>query len=338
MNRFDTARRFAATCKPSISGARGHDRLFAVACKLVQYYRLDLHEVWTLVQEYNKRCAPPWSKGELIHKITDAFRKVGINYNEAQIAASVTYLAPEVTRLTAKPLVSAGRHQRPDPSGFGPGTAHDLYALARLRSISVQGVELAHNRGVLVFGQWHGLRVYGLTDQSGRALEIRRLDGELFEACGDLQPRKSHAVRGSNKRWPVGILESQDVPNVALVEGIPDLIACHDAILREHSDQRNCAPVAMLCANAAIDEEALPYFRGKFIRIFFHNDANGAGWKGAVKWQRQLVKAGAYLCDFFRFDSITSVPIKDFNDFVSARSGGLMPETGKTKILPCYAI
>ena len=84
----------------------------------------------------------------------------------------------------------------------------------------------------------------------------------------------------------------------------------------------SCAPVSLLSASVVIDDAALPIFKRKFVRIFYHNDENGAGWKGARRWQQQIVTAGAFSCDFFHFKSITTVAVNDLNDFIVAMDAG----------------
>ncbi len=69
---IDRAREFVATAQPAISGQRGHDRTFAVACRLVQKFKLPDSTAWQLLNEFNKRCVPPWSERELRHKLDDA--------------------------------------------------------------------------------------------------------------------------------------------------------------------------------------------------------------------------------------------------------------------------
>jgi hypothetical protein len=178
---------------------------------------------------------------------------------------------------------------------------------------------------VLVFGCFAGYQVYGVTDQTGSILEVRRLDGKPFPAAGNLAERKSHAVRNSHKRHPVGIMEAQDCSHVIVTEGIPDFLAAHDLIIRAQANgvmPIACAPIALLCANVAIDDTVLPIFKGKFVRILYHHDANGAGWNGARRWQQQVVRAGAFSCDFFHFKNVTGAAVKDLNEYLIALDAG----------------
>jgi len=59
-----------------------------------------------------------------------------------------------------------------------------------------------------------------------------------------------------------------------LIEGIPDLLETYYLALFE-SVENQVGPVAMLSATPAIADEALPYFKGKNVRIFPHADVAG---------------------------------------------------------------
>jgi hypothetical protein len=58
------------TVEPSVSGSRGHDRLFTAAAALVIGFDLDDATAKTLlVSHFNPRCKPPWNDREIDHKI-----------------------------------------------------------------------------------------------------------------------------------------------------------------------------------------------------------------------------------------------------------------------------
>jgi hypothetical protein len=61
---------------PAISGQRGHDATFYVAAVLVHGFALGEADALVLLREFNQRCLPPWSEGELIHKIKSAANAV----------------------------------------------------------------------------------------------------------------------------------------------------------------------------------------------------------------------------------------------------------------------
>ena len=68
----DRARKYVEKMPPAIAGSGGHDALFAVASTLIHGFDLSEHEAWPIVLEYNSRCIPPWSEGQLRHKMADA--------------------------------------------------------------------------------------------------------------------------------------------------------------------------------------------------------------------------------------------------------------------------
>lgn len=69
------ARGYLATVEGAISGQRGHDKTFRVACVLVLKFGLSFEQAWPLFQEWNEQCEPPWSDAELAHKLTDALKR-----------------------------------------------------------------------------------------------------------------------------------------------------------------------------------------------------------------------------------------------------------------------
>ena len=75
-NTFAIARDIISSLPPAISGQGGHPATFRAACECV---RLGLGDgdALSLLQEFNRRCAPPWTEKELRHKLTGARRAAG---------------------------------------------------------------------------------------------------------------------------------------------------------------------------------------------------------------------------------------------------------------------
>ena len=73
---LERARRYIAKCLPAISGQSGHNATFYVAAVLVHGFALGEADALVLLREFNQRCLPPWSEGELIHKIKSAANAV----------------------------------------------------------------------------------------------------------------------------------------------------------------------------------------------------------------------------------------------------------------------
>jgi hypothetical protein len=206
----------------------------------------------------------------------------------------------------------AGAKRKPLFPDFCKGTAADFQQLADLRSISVEGVKLATERGLLWFATLKDCPAWIVTDRERVNAQARRMDGQLWPDIG----AKAWTLPGSWASWPVGTKESLDFANIALVEGGPDLLAAFHFIVCEGREV-DCAPVAMLGATQRIHADVLPIFAGKRIRIFGHDDDEG---RGAVeRWARQLETVGADV-DAFSFAGLRQVDksdVKDLNDCTS---------------------
>jgi hypothetical protein len=196
------------------------------------------------------------------------------------------------------------------PADLHRGSRDDLRAVADLRGLSLEGVELANERGLLWFAPWRGFPAWIVTDNERCNAQARRLDGGLWEHIGG---KKASNLPGSRARWPIGAREALPFQSIVLVEGGPDLLAAHHFA---HCEEREStiAVVAMLGAGLSIADDALPLFAGKLIRIFPHIDE--PGMKATERWARQLERAGAEV-DFFDFSGLRTIEgktIKDLND------------------------
>ncbi len=71
---------YVAAMPAAIQGERGHDRLWRVACVLVNGFELDRQTAYDIIwNEFNPRCQPPWTdkdRDEINHKLKGA-EKVG---------------------------------------------------------------------------------------------------------------------------------------------------------------------------------------------------------------------------------------------------------------------
>lgn len=70
----ERARKYICRMPEAVSGQHGHDACFRVAIALVRGFQLDDSDAMTLLEEFNARCAPPWSERELAHKIKQAHK------------------------------------------------------------------------------------------------------------------------------------------------------------------------------------------------------------------------------------------------------------------------
>lgn len=64
--------RYLAACPPAISGSKGHNATFTVACALVNGFGLDDSQALHYLRLYNDRCQPPWEEKDLVHKVASA--------------------------------------------------------------------------------------------------------------------------------------------------------------------------------------------------------------------------------------------------------------------------
>lgn len=199
------------------------------------------------------------------------------------------------------------------------GTEADWRLVAESRHITPEAVSLALALRTLTFAIVQGFRCWLLVDAEERVVEARRLDGKPFPECGTVGRRKAHTLRGSRKNWPLGAAVLRRIPDfrtLLLVEGGPDYLA---ALHFAHELERwDVLPVAMLGrgTGARIAPEALELMRGRRVRIYPHNDADGGGMKSARQWARQLHDVGCGV-DFFNFTDLhrtDGTTPKDLND------------------------
>lgn len=75
---YQRAVRYVATMDAAVAGENGHDKCFAVACRLVIDFALSPDDAFKILwDEYNPRCNPEWTEKELWHKIESAEKKEG---------------------------------------------------------------------------------------------------------------------------------------------------------------------------------------------------------------------------------------------------------------------
>ena len=320
----EQAERYLSKCAPAISGQDGNSTTARLAKAVVMGFDLDPQTALSAFRPWNASCTPPWAEKELLRLLESAAKWPGERGNLLAKDGREEFSPPPAP--TPKPVEPPAVKLPPSREGFREPTLAELQAILFHRELGgLPGLTWAAQRGVLVVGPWRDWPCYGVTDASGRVLEVRRVDNEEFPEMGPLPPRKSHSVKGSEKTWPVGLQEAIDYPAIALVEGVPDFLVAHDAIVWEQAGPSQarfnpgplpdlsdalapvqCAPVAMLSASPAICADALPFFKGKHVKIFAHADAKGTGLAGAERWRRQLIDAGVASCSLWDFSAWTS--------------------------------
>lgn len=186
-----------------------------------------------------------------------------------------------------------------------------LEAIMKVRGISIEGLKLAVERGILCAGYHHDLPCWFVTDERRIAAQARRIDGQRFFSADGL---KAVSLTGTVGGWPIGAAAIRsEHRSVIFCEGGPDLLAAHAFIWAE-GREHDAAAVAMLGASSPIANEALELFRGRRVRFVVHADTAGAN--GLNQWGPQL-RAIAASRDSICFKGLHRAdgePVKDLND------------------------
>lgn len=312
MNTATRARAYLGKLPQAIGGQGGHAATFAAACRLREF-ALSEADAFEILSEWNlTHCAPQWSERDLRHKLADAFRTTSPRNSFATSVRGTFSKTPQKPKLTTPRIQTKPPLSNPSASFFDAVATQGLFStLAMLRGLSVEGVKLAAERGLLRFGTYRVRLAWFVLDASGRVAQARRLDGQPWA-----QGVKAWTLPGSQAAWPVGIREARAFANIALCEGGPDLLA---ACAFMFAEGRECeiAPVAMLGGCARIHADALPLFAGKRVRMFPHVDATGES--AANRWAEQLAGAGASV-DAFSLDGLRRADggtVKDLCDLAA---------------------
>jgi hypothetical protein len=70
----ERARRYLAYIPPAVAGEHGDVQTFRVCCRLVRGFALRDDEALNVLEEWNARCQPPWTKSDLQDKLRRARR------------------------------------------------------------------------------------------------------------------------------------------------------------------------------------------------------------------------------------------------------------------------
>jgi hypothetical protein len=235
-----------------------------------------------------------------------------------------------IRRITS-PASPPAERRKPVLPDMQRGTIKHLKVLSIFRKVSVEGLQLASERGLLWFANLHKLDAWFITDSERVNAQARRMDGGKWGHLSD--PAKAWTLPGCWASWPIGIREAQAFPVIALVEGAPDLLAAHHFIHAE-GREKDVAAVAMLGASQRIHETALPLFTGKRVRIYPHLDS--AGQAAALRWTSQLESVNAEV-DCFDLSGIPTTSgglLKDLNELSSLSADSFESDRELWSVLP----
>lgn len=195
-----------------------------------------------------------------------------------------------------------------------------------------------------------------VTDDERRVAEFRRLDNERYPVRGraandetrmandEGMPKGIKSWSTAGKNWPLGAADMGERMRVLLVEGAPDMLAAYH-FLWGFGQLGHVAVVAMLGASARICDEALPFFKGKRVRICIdadevqekktvdkkgveHVKRTRPGYDAAARWTEQLTAAGAAV-QGFNLEGLVRAdgqPVKDLNDLALCDAATLEDE------------
>lgn len=79
---LERARLYVDTWEPSIEGSGGSNNAFAHIERLVRGFDLTDEDALSVIVSWNRRCKPPWSKKELLHKIRDGRERGDTEWGE----------------------------------------------------------------------------------------------------------------------------------------------------------------------------------------------------------------------------------------------------------------
>lgn len=124
----DRAAAYLAKLPAAVSGQDGHGATYAAACRLVEF-GLEYNEALRLLLEYNSRCQPPWSEGELKHKLSDAFKETGPSPRFAAKPRKVSTPPPPFDwQKHVAAFTEADARKLADWRGFSPDFVRWLHA------------------------------------------------------------------------------------------------------------------------------------------------------------------------------------------------------------------
>ena len=245
-------------------------------------------------------------------KIGDAIR-LGIQIAESGVLPAGVTLGSYALRNKEEELRKKAAQRLEWPALQRPSEA-ELATIAELRGLSVEGLKLAADDGVLVTTMWYHKAAWCLRSHCGRNCQARTMSGKIW----GILDGKAKTLAGSLGGIPIGL--PSDKTTIVVCEGGPDMLAAfcgiHDLGLRDL-----VGVVGMMGTSANFMGESLEQMRGKRVRIFVHRDS--AGIDASTKWANQLRSVGADV-DGFDFNEVVREDkafVKDLNDLIRSPKG-----------------
>jgi hypothetical protein len=178
------------------------------------------------------------------------------------------------------------------PAEIVEGNSKTWGAFAKRRGLTYPATWAMVKAGILRFTRIEGIAHYVVTDATGRAAEIRRLDGK--PCVGD---SKAFPLKGVDKSWLPGLDLLHHAPKkaaVMIVEGSTDLLTSlhlYSRYHRDHGGTTSWVPAAVLGASCRnLHAEGITLIRGRRCRIV--PDADPSGDKMAEHWSGLLRSLG----------------------------------------------
>ena len=287
----DRARAYLAKIPPAIEGQGGHGRAFTTALKLVTF-GLSPDDVFELLSEWNRICEPPWSDGELRHKIGDAFKanpeqmadrpRNGHQHTNGHGKASQSATATKGEPSDFRAMMGAI-----DPRMNAPFVAKLIAEFCASKPpITPEAVKAAGGEVVIwPKSRQHGRQCVAFPAYSMPGIVsgwiLRRCDGSEFPKYKALDERKTHLLGGSTDGWiiPGGFERLASATVVWRVEGAPDALALFPHLPADH------AVITNVCGALSCPENP-DILAGKIVNVI--GDADASGQKGVAKFAAKV--------------------------------------------------
>jgi len=271
---------------PAIAGSGGHSATFNAAAALVRGFALPEHDAWPILLAWNQtHCQPPWTEGELRHKLRDAARSTRpLGYLLDEAVTNFDRTAPDFESEAEK----KGRQRQAWPE-FTPLKPAGITAIAELRHMLPDAVDLAHRWGFLKGAEIEGHKSFILHE--GTFAQARRLDRKPFTRSEGTQI-KAKNLPGSEGAF-IGQRWLGAAKHVLIVEGVIGLLEALAAFtLVNMAESWSILAATSTSSRFVRDPALLTRLRGRHVRII--PDADEAGHNAAATWLADLEAAGVH--------------------------------------------